>query len=118
MSNSVAIGDSKRKLKIKTGALRRIHKELLSYEKEAEKQQSKIESLKAKGAEEHDIKQQEEVLTETLQMIPETTKRLETSVKDLEDFMNSIENDVEAKVLMESDDWKAATEVLADLKRC
>lgn len=49
--------DVVRQLKIKTGSLKRVHKELSYYEKDREKEQAKLEKLKADGAPEHDIKQ-------------------------------------------------------------
>lgn len=44
-------------LKVKTAGVKRTHKELSMYEKEREKEQAKVDKLKAGGAEEHDIKQ-------------------------------------------------------------
>ncbi len=58
-----------------------------SYEKEAQKQQEKINKLKSDGTDPHTIKKQEEVLAETLQMIPDTKKRLDIAKKDLQDHM-------------------------------
>lgn len=51
------------------------------------KQSSKVEQMKRNGADSHDIQKQEEVLNETLQMIPETRKRLEAANTDLKEHM-------------------------------
>lgn len=58
-----------------------------SYEKEAEKQREKINKMKGDNADVHDIKKQEEVLAETLHMLPDTSKRLETAKLDLVEHM-------------------------------
>ncbi|CEG69046.1 hypothetical protein G6F70_005952 [Rhizopus microsporus] len=76
-------------LKIKTNVVKRIHKEYLSYEKEAEHQQKRIDKLIAEGADEADVRKQKEVLDETFQMIPDVKKRLATAYQDLQ---NQIEN--------------------------
>lgn len=44
-------------LKVKTAGLKRVHKELNMYEKDREKEQGKVDKLKASGADPHDIKQ-------------------------------------------------------------
>lgn len=57
------------------GIVRRCTKDVTCYEKEAEKERFKIEKLKAEGKDSHDIKKQEEVLAETLMMIPDSKRR-------------------------------------------
>lgn len=49
---------SQKNLKIKTGTLRRVFKELKSYEKELESEVARTEKMKADGADSHDLKQQ------------------------------------------------------------
>lgn len=44
-------------LKVKTGSVKRTHKELVMYEKDREKQQAKVEKLKAENADAANIKQ-------------------------------------------------------------
>lgn len=44
-------------LKLKTNAVKRLHKEFNYYEKEREKEQTKVDKLKADGADIHDVKQ-------------------------------------------------------------
>jgi tubulin-specific chaperone A len=44
-------------LKVKTGALKRLHKELLMYEKERDREQAKVDKLRSEGADAHDLKQ-------------------------------------------------------------
>jgi hypothetical protein len=46
-----------KQLKVKAAALKRLHKEFVYYGKEREKEQSKVDRMKAEGAEEHDLKQ-------------------------------------------------------------
>ena len=65
-----------KQLKIKTGVLKRVGKEKLSYMKEADQQKLKIEKMKEDGKDEHEIKKMGEVLQETLMMIPDCHRRL------------------------------------------
>jgi hypothetical protein len=44
-------------MKIKTSTLKRIHKEYVYYQKETEKEQTRVESMKAAGADPHDLRQ-------------------------------------------------------------
>eukprot|EP00894_Picocystis_sp_ML_P001976 jgi/Pico_ML_1/52493/g3191.t1 len=48
-----------RMVKIKTGTVKRLHKDLNLYKKEFEDQQKKVDRMKEEGCDEHDIKQQE-----------------------------------------------------------
>lgn len=57
------------------GMVRRCTKDVTCYEKEAEKEKLKVEKYKADGKDEHDIRKQEEVLAETLMMIPDSKRR-------------------------------------------
>jgi Tubulin binding cofactor A len=51
-----------RSLKIKTGAVKRTTKEYMSYHNELEREQQRLESMRAAGKDEYDIKQQENVI--------------------------------------------------------
>lgn len=57
------------------GIVRRCTKDVTSYEQEAEREKLKVEKYKAEGKDEHDIRKQEEVLAETLMMIPDSKRR-------------------------------------------
>lgn len=50
--------DLARQLKIKIGALKRIQKEYLGYQKEEEKQREKIKTLEMNNTDEYTIKKQ------------------------------------------------------------
>ena len=47
-----------RQVKIKTGSAKRVSKELVSYEKELEREQAKTDKMKEEQADPSDIKQQ------------------------------------------------------------
>lgn len=99
-----------RTLKIKTGVVRRLAKEKLVYEKEADQQKTRIEKLKAEGRDEHDIKKQEEVLRECLMMIPDGQRRLLVAYEELRGILESEQD------LKETDEYSAAQKVLEDAK--
>merc|ERR1712154_672973 len=65
-----------KQIKIKTGVLKRVGKEKLSYRKEADQQKAKIEMMKEEGREEIEIRKMGEVMQETLMMIPDCHRRL------------------------------------------
>ncbi|KAK3279922.1 hypothetical protein CYMTET_12217 [Cymbomonas tetramitiformis] len=100
-----------RQVKIKTGVLTRVRKELVMYEKEQQKEQKKTDDMKAAGAEEHDIKQQENVLGEAAMMLPETRKRLENALNDLQSCVAENESD-----LTDSEELVAAQALISEVK--
>lgn len=104
---------NRRQLKIKAGTVRRLRKELAMYIEEQEKEAAKVQKLRDEGADPHDIKYavrrpliamaitshhwpgplaarrpprplQENILSESTAMIPDTRGRLETAVKELQ----------------------------------
>ncbi|WVY90554.1 tubulin-folding cofactor A [Vigna radiata var. radiata] len=90
-------------LKIKTSTCKRLVKELHSYEKEVEREAAKTADMKEKGADPHDLKQQENVLAESRMMIPDCRKRLDASLTDLKTILNELE-DSDEKTGPEIDD--------------
>eukprot|EP00833_Pecoramyces_ruminatium_P014774 jgi/Orpsp1_1/1188806/evm.model.d7180000067339.1 len=76
-----------RNLKIKTGVVKRLGKEVISYQKEYEQQQARIDKLIAQNADIHDINKQKEVLEETNMMIPDSKRRLKVAHKELTDLV-------------------------------
>ncbi|CAG9566390.1 unnamed protein product [Danaus chrysippus] len=97
-----------RQIKIKTGVVKRIAKEKVVYEKEAEQQKNRIEKLKAEGQDEHTIRKQEEVLQESLMMVPDCQRRLAKAFADLKSTLETEQD------LKESEDYAAAEQVLKD----
>ncbi len=59
------------------------------YETEQGQQEAKIAKMKEDGVDEYDIRKQEEVLAETVMMIPERRTALEAAVQDLTDLLVS-----------------------------
>ncbi|CAG9460159.1 unnamed protein product [Pedinophyceae sp. YPF-701] len=99
-----------RELKIKTGVVKRTHKELGLYKKESEREAGKLETMKGQGADEHDVRHQENVLHESKMMIPETEQRLKTGVAELDACLGDFD------AADEQEDVKVAREVLAAAK--
>lgn len=97
-----------RALKIKTGVVKRLAKEKVMYEKEAAEQQERIEKLKEQGKDSHVIKKQEEVLQESLMMIPDCQRRL---LKSFEELKKVLETEADLK---ESEAYIDAKKVLSD----
>ncbi|KAJ2776049.1 hypothetical protein H4R18_005890 [Coemansia javaensis] len=77
-----------RSLKIKTGAVKRLVREREVYLGEVDEQHERIEKLRAReGVDDADIRKQNEVLEETLQMIPHMERRIRDAARDLENLV-------------------------------
>ena len=61
--------------------------EIKTYETEQGQQEAKIAKMKEDGVDEYDVRKQEEVLAETVMMIPERRTALESAVQDLTDLL-------------------------------
>jgi len=111
MSDVPEANDSRiRTIRIKTGVVKRLSKEVLMYEKEAGAQKEKIENMKRNGEDEYDIRKQEEVLQESLMMIPDCQKRLYLAHEELKGLLES-ETD-----LVGTEECKSAQLVLSETK--
>ncbi|KAL2711573.1 tubulin-specific chaperone A [Vespula squamosa] len=97
-----------RTLKIKTGVVKRLAKEKVTYEKEAAQQRQRIQQLKEQDKDGYDIKKQEEVLQESLMMVPDCQRRL---VKAFEELKGILETEQDLK---EADDYIEAEKVLQE----
>ena len=102
--------DLVKQLKIKSGIVRRIAREYESYEKEIKKDRERIAKLKDQGESDYTIKKQEEVLQETISMLPNTRKRLGEALEDARNFMK--ENDTNQE-LTSTEDWTQAEQHVA-----
>lgn len=99
-----------RTLKIKTGVVKRLTKEKTVYEREAEQQKLRVEKFKEQGKDEYDIKKQEEVLTESLMMVPDCQRRLVVAYDDLKNILET-EQDLQG-----TEEYSAAQKVLDEAK--
>lgn len=61
----------------------------VSYEKEAELQRNRIQKLKDQGGDEYDVRKQEEVLQETLMMVPDCQRKLLKAFDELKAILDS-----------------------------
>lgn len=99
-----------RTIKIKTGVVKRLAKEKTVYEREAEQQKVRIQNLKDQGKDEYDIKKQEEVLNESLMMVPDCQRRLAVAYEELLKILESEQD------LKETEDYLTAEKILIDAK--
>ncbi|XP_057675676.1 tubulin-specific chaperone A [Corythoichthys intestinalis] len=95
-----------RQIKIKTGVLKRLIKEEASYRTEANKQEEKIEQLKAEAADNFLIKQHTASLQETIMMIPDSRRRMTVARADLQQLLEAEEE------LSESAEYQEAKSLL------
>ncbi|KAJ0012912.1 hypothetical protein NQD34_017246 [Periophthalmus magnuspinnatus] len=99
-----------RQIKIKTGIVKRLAKEEVSYINEAKQQEEKVEQLKAEAGDEYMIKKQVEVLQESRMMIPDCHRRLAIAHADLSQFLETEED------LAEAEEYKEARNILDSVK--
>ena len=95
--------NSLRQLRIKTGIVSRISKDISSYQDEAGIQQQRLERMKKEGQDEYDIMKMGLVVQESLMMVPHCVKKLVTANADLENFLETLpkcDGDTEAVSLI------------------
>ena len=68
---------------------RRIAKEVDYYKKEVKENEDKLAAMKEQQKDPYDIKKFEEVLGESLMMVPDSENRLQKSLEDLAEFLKS-----------------------------
>ncbi|MBW0535513.1 hypothetical protein O181_075228 [Austropuccinia psidii MF-1] len=84
-----------RPLKIKTGVVERLVKEKDSYNKEYEQQLRRIEKIKIETP--HDdwnIRKQNEVLQETVKIMPDVEQRLSKAIEELKELVEAHQEDL------------------------
>ncbi|XP_034458563.1 tubulin-specific chaperone A [Hippoglossus hippoglossus] len=99
-----------RQIKIKTGIVRRLAKEEISYITEAKQQEEKVARLKAEAGDEYVIKKQIEVLQESRMMVPDCHRRLAAAHEVLINLLEAEED------LADSEEYKEARKVLDSVK--
>ncbi|KAL6096549.1 tubulin-specific chaperone A [Pungitius pungitius] len=99
-----------RQIKIKTGIVKRLAKEKISYQKEAKQQEEKVQRLKDEAGDPYVIKKQIEVLQESHMMVPDCHRRLTIAHADL---LQLLETEAD---LSESEEYKEARNMLDSVK--
>lgn len=94
-----------KQLRIKSGAVKRINREYHSYEEELGQERQRMEKMRTEGASDYTIKKQQDVIQETISMLPNSKKRLQDAVEDLQAFLT--ENSANAD-LVARDEWTDA----------
>ncbi|KAG8949293.1 hypothetical protein FRC04_008895 [Tulasnella sp. 424] len=86
MSETAAL---QKQLKIKTGVVERLIKEVAVYRKEEENERKRVDKLVAEGAEGADLRNAEKILQEAQKMVPDAETRMKAAVHALRDVINS-----------------------------
>eukprot|EP00521_Asterionellopsis_glacialis_P000446 CAMPEP_0195252580 /NCGR_PEP_ID=MMETSP0706-20130129/3944_1 /TAXON_ID=33640 /ORGANISM="Asterionellopsis glacialis, Strain CCMP134" /LENGTH=136 /DNA_ID=CAMNT_0040304897 /DNA_START=30 /DNA_END=440 /DNA_ORIENTATION=+ len=81
--------DPERQLMIKTKACQRLAKEAAYYKQEVHTNTEKLTKMKEDNQDPYDIKKFEEVLQESIMMVPDSQARLHQYVEDLSLFMET-----------------------------
>uniref|UniRef100_A0A7S1N056 Tubulin-specific chaperone A n=1 Tax=Phaeocystis cordata TaxID=118079 RepID=A0A7S1N056_9EUKA len=101
--------DLKRQVKIKTGIVKRLRKELAMYEQEKVQNDKRVEDMRASGADTYDIRQAERVADESAMMIPDCKGRFDAAFSDLEKLVDAEKANDEIK---DTEEYKLAVEAL------
>ena len=93
--------ESNRKLKIQIGIIKRLMGDIKYYEEEVKENKAHIEFMKVNGECPYDIRKQEEVLSESYMMIPESRNRLEAALQIFKSVvtMSEYEEDIDKDLL-------------------
>ncbi|KAL0281558.1 UNVERIFIED_CONTAM: hypothetical protein PYX00_002505 [Menopon gallinae] len=97
-----------KQIKIKTGIVKRIAKEKVCYDNEANELRARIQKMKDECKEDYVIKKQEEILQESLMMVPDCQRRLEKAYEELKNILR------DEKDLQETDEYSLAKKALED----
>jgi len=105
-------GDPKRlrDIKIKTGVVKRLAKEKVSYEKETQKMEEKLEKMRFDDPDDYMIRKQVELVEESRSMVPDCQRRLVAAWEELHKMM---EDD---RDLHETAEYQAARVILDETK--
>ncbi|GAA5990714.1 hypothetical protein JCM11641_008474 [Rhodosporidiobolus odoratus] len=83
-----------RQLNIKSSVVQRLVREVQSYKDESAQTKAKADEMEARGEDEYEVRQRRRVAADSLQMIPDSEKRLAKAVAELEDLVASAEEDL------------------------
>lgn len=86
-----------KEMRIKTGVVKRVGKEITMYQKEAQQIKDKIKKMQDEGQEVYYIKKQDGLLQETLSVIPDCQKRFDNAYSELKAL-------IEAETELEEDE--------------
>ena len=77
-----------KELRIQTGVAERLNKEMLCYQRDVDKERERLKKMKeAEEVDEYRVRKQEEVIQETLGMVPNTRLRLKTALEQLQKLL-------------------------------
>ncbi len=102
----------KKDLTLKGNSVKRLLKEFGMYEKEVTKLQAKYDELKTNGADDYEMKKQNEYLQESISAKNVTKTKLRTWTDELTNYVNGVDSE-EAKELEE---YKNALEMLKNVR--
>jgi len=99
-----------REIKIKSGVVKRLAKEKVSYEKESEKMEEKLEKMRSDDPDDYMLKKQQELVEESRSMVPDCQRRLVSAWDDLSRMLDDEQD------LRETAEYQTASEILQETK--
>ena len=109
---------SVRQLKIKSGTLKRNMKDYTSYKKEENSLQEKLAKMVEEGKDESDVKQQQQAINETVEVIAQCKPRIEAALDDMENVLATFDEQPgePLTLLKETEEWQQAEALIAEAK--
>ncbi|KAH9390090.1 PREDICTED: tubulin-specific chaperone A-like [Rhagoletis zephyria] len=81
-------------IRIKTGVLKRLVKEKIAYEKELEREKQRLEKMKEEERDVYETNKQQEVINETIMLLPDCQRRINAAYEDLQKLVKESEFDL------------------------
>ncbi|KAI2804780.1 hypothetical protein BLOT_003768 [Blomia tropicalis] len=81
-------------IRIKTGVLKRLAKEKVAYEKELEREKARLETMKTNNKDIYELNKQQEIINETVMLLPDCQKRINVAFDDLQKLVKESEFDL------------------------
>ncbi|GAA5975592.1 hypothetical protein JCM21900_004795 [Sporobolomyces salmonicolor] len=100
-----------RQLTIKTGVVNRLVKEVSMYKEEAAMLKVRADAMEARGDDEYEVRQQRKVHADSVQMIPDSEKRLAKAISELEELLANAGDEIRA-----TDEYKKAEQAFKAAK--
>lgn len=103
------MSDALRTLKIKSGVVKRLTKDLSYSKTEIVTEQERLAKLKESGGDEYEIRAQDKVVADAEQMVPDYKKRLASAVQDLQEIIKTGDSSIS-----ETEDFSVAKQLVHD----
>mmetsp|Transcript_19018 Transcript_19018/g.24656 ORF Transcript_19018/g.24656 Transcript_19018/m.24656 type:complete len:119 (-) Transcript_19018:498-854(-) len=90
MPRKATVQSDEKQIAVKTNIVKRLVKEVAHYRAETQEHVDRVNKMRSEGKDPYDIKKAQEVLEETRMMIPDSKRRLNDAIEDLDVFLDAV----------------------------